>query len=285
MLFNLTKEKIIFFNVPVILFCLLPLFLITGPFLSDLSVSLISILYLIYCIKKKNFSEFKNIFFYFFLIFWGYLIFNSLVINLNFDSFKISFFFFRYGVFVIAVIALLNFDASFMKYFFYCIFVCFLILIIDGYIQYFDVEGENIFGFTSGSYGRVSSFFGKELILGSYLSRLWPLFFGLSILFLKKKNFQFVIFIMIFILSESLIFLSGERVAFFYINLSAIFIIFFSNKLSKLRLITLTMSILIIIGISFFVPTAKERIIDRTLNQMNLNIYFQSPVYHKIGNS
>lgn len=144
-------------------------------------------------------------------------------------------------------------------------------MIIDGYFQYFDSGGENIFGFTSGSHGRVSSFFGKELILGSYLSRLWPLFFALSIFFIKKKDFKFFIFVVIFILSEALIFLSGERVAFFYINLTAIFIILLTYKLLKLRLITLILSLLVIITISVFSPTAKERIVDRTLNQMNLS--------------
>ena len=48
-------DKYIFFNIPVILFSFLPLFLITGPFLSDLSISLISLLFLIYCVKQKTF--------------------------------------------------------------------------------------------------------------------------------------------------------------------------------------------------------------------------------------
>ncbi len=267
---NSIRERYIFYTIPFILFCFLPFLLITGPFLSDLAVSIITLSYLAYCFKKKNFSEFKNKYFYIFLLFWGYLFLNSLIVNFNIDSIKISFFYFRYGVFIIAIVAYLNFDDSFIKYFFYCIFFCFLILIIDGYIQYFDYGGENIFGISSGSKGRVSSFFGEELILGSYLTRLWPLFFALSIFFLKKKDVKFFIFVVIFILSEVLIFLSGERVAFFFINFTALFIILFSNELLKLRLITLILSILTIITISFFNPTSKERIIDRTLAQMNL---------------
>ena len=122
-------DKYIFFNIPVILFSFLPLFLITGPFLSDLSISLISLLFLIYCVKQKNFSYFKNKYFYFFLVFWSYLIFNSIINNFNLDSFKISIFYFRYGVFAIALATILNFDDKFLKYFFYCILICFLILI------------------------------------------------------------------------------------------------------------------------------------------------------------
>jgi len=268
MIFNSAYEKIIFYIFPVTLFSLIPFFLITGPFLSDLSISLISLIFLYYCFKKKNFSYFNNKFFLFFLIFWVYLIFNALVNNFNITSLKIALFFVRYGLFVIAIVALLNTNDKFIKYFFYCIFVCFSALILDGYYQYF--VGQNILGFKTIVNDRVSSFFHDELILGSYLSRLWPIFFALSIIVIKKKNNFFFLFILIFVLSEVLIFLSGDRSAFFYINLSAIFIILFSQKLFKLRLYTLLLSILLIIIISFVNPTAYKRVFDHTLNQMNL---------------
>ena len=269
MIFNSENEKIIFYFIPTILFSLLPFFLITGPFLSDLSISLISLLFLIYCIKNKNFSNFNNIYFYFFLIFWGYLLINSLINNFNLDSIKISFFYFRYGVFIVAINILLNTDHKFIKYFFYCIFICFTALILDGFYQYFN--GVNIFGFDSGSNHRVTSFFHDEQILGSYLSRLWPIFFGLSIIIFQKKNKFFYFFIIIFILSEVLIFLSGDRTAFFYINLTAIFVLLCSKNLAKLRLIILTSSIMLLIIISFLNPSAKERVFDQTLSQMNLS--------------
>jgi O-antigen ligase len=266
MIFNSNTEKFIFYSLPAFLFSLIPFFLITGPFLSDFVVSLISLLFLIYSFKHKNFSYFKNKYFFIFLIFWFYLVFNSLINNLNLDSLKISFFYFRYGVFVIAITALLQVDDSFLKYFFYIIFICFVALILDGFYQYF--VGENILGFKKSE--RISSFFGDEWILGSYLSRIWPIFFGLSIFILKKKSKLFFLFIIIFILSEALIFISGDRTAFFNINLSAIFIILFSKKLLKLRLFTLVASLILLSLISFINPTAKERVFDQTLNQMNL---------------
>ena len=263
---NSVKEKYIFYYFPVILFSLIPFFLITGPFLSDLSISLIGILFILYCFKEKNFSYFRNRYFYFFLIFWGYLILNSIFNNFNIDSLKISFFYFRYGVFVVAIVTLLNNNDKFIKYFFYCIFICFTALILDGFYQY--LFGENILGWKN--FSRTSSFFGDEQILGSYLSRLWPIFFGLSIYVFNQKNKLFFVLILIFILSEALIFLSGDRSAFFYINLSAVFVILFSQKLYKLRLFTLLSSVLLLIVISFINPTAKERVFDQTLDQMNL---------------
>ena len=266
MVLNSTKERLIFYGIPVILFSLLPFFLITGPFLSDLSVSLISILFLIYCIKEKDFSFFKNKFFYFFLIFWVYLVLNSIINNFNINYFGTSLVYLRYGVFTIAIVALLNFNKNFIRYFFYCTLICFTALILDGFYQYF--SGVNILGWKS--FSRTSSFFGEEQILGSYLSRLFPIFFGLSILLFKKTDKIFIYLIIIFILSEALIFLSGDRSAFFNINLSAIFIVLLSQKLFKLRLFTLFSSILILFIISFINPTAKERVFDQTIKQMNL---------------
>ena len=264
--FNSYNEKIIFYNVPIILFSLIPFFLITGPFLSDLAVSLISLIFVIYCFKKKNYSYFRNKYFYFFLLFWSYLILNSLFINYNIESLATSIFYLRYGVFIIGISSLLKVDDKFIRYFFYCIFICFTILILDGFFQYF--TGKNILGWENSS--RTSSFFGEERILGSYLSRLWPIFFGLSIFIFLKKSKLFYFLILIFILSEALIFLSGDRTAFLYINLSAIFVILLSKKLLKLRLFTLFSSIILLFIISLINPTAKERVFDKTLNQMNI---------------
>lgn len=266
MIFNSNIDKFIFYNIPIVFFCLIPLFLITGPFLTDLSVSLISILFLIFCLKEKNFSYFKNKYFYFFIIFWFYLVINSIINFYNIENLLTCIVYIRHGVFVIAIVSFLKFDNNIIKYFFYCIFICFSALILDGFYQYF--FGQNILGWANSS--RTSSFFGEERVLGSYLSRLWPIFFGLSIFIFNKKGKLFFLFILIFILSEALIFLSGDRSAFFNINLSAIFVILFSHKLMKLRLFTLLSTILLLSIISLINPTAKERVFNQTLHQMNL---------------
>ena len=278
--FNTYREKIFFYIIPIILFSLLPFFLITGPFLSDLSISLIGLLFLSYCFYKKNFSFFKNKFFYFFLFFWVYLLLNSLFNNFNFASLKISFFYFRFGIFFVAITSLISFDNNILKFFFYCLLLCFVSLILDGFYEY--LFEENILGWKK-NVNRVSSFFGDELILGSYLSRLWPIFFGLIIFFynLNDNKFLKVVFIFIFILSEVLIFISGERAAFFYLNLSAFFIIIFSTKLMRLRLFTLVISFLLITLISFINPTAKKRMIDLTIQQSNIQNFKNDEVLKK----
>ena len=175
---------------------------------------------------------------------------NSFFNNVNFSSIKISLSYIRYGIFVIAIIYVLNKDEKILKYFFMYFFTFFL-LVGDGFLQY--LIGKNILGFEIVEANRISSFFHDELILGSYLSRLLPLLFGLFILlkFNLNRKVQILIF-SLFILTEVLVFLSGERTSFFFINLSAIYAIIFLKNYKKLRILTLISSLLIISLITYF---------------------------------
>ena len=210
-------------------------------------------------------------FFIFFLIFWSYIVFNSLLNNTNFDSLRISFSFIRFGIFSLSTWYLIENNKNLLKYLFYSIIICFSLLIIDGYIQF--IFGSNILGFKLAPGPRISSFFGDELILGSYLARFFPILFGLFIIFkeefIKKK--LLILISLIFIFSESLIFLSGERSAFFFMNLSAIYMVLMLKNYKKFRLIILTLSLALILGITQIYPSAKNRIIDQTIQQMNLS--------------
>ncbi len=265
---NINFKKKIFLDLPSILIALIPIFLITGPFLSDLSVSLVTIIFLYIVIKEKKYNYFNNTFFKIFFFFYLYLLINSLIQNQNIDSLRISFFYFRFGVFCIALIYFLNEDKRLLKYIYYSIIFCFVILIIDGFFQF--VTNKNLLGLEvikSGSRNRVSSFFGDELILGSYLSRLFPIFFGLFLWFNNsKKNLYF--FIPIFIFTTVLVFLSGERTALFFIMLSLIMMsIFIPNKkkFARIILICFLISGSVILTIS---EKTKERFINVTLSQI-----------------
>ena len=265
------REKIFFNKIPNFLLIILPFLLITGPFLSDLAVSISAILFLINSIKNRLFKFYKNYFFIFFLIFWSYIIFNSLLNNTNFDSLRISFSFIRFGIFALSTWYLIENNKNLLKYLFYSIIICFSLLIIDGYIQF--IFGSNILGFKLAPGPRISSFFGDELILGSYLARFFPILFGLFIIlkeeFIKKK--LLILISLIFIFSESLIFLSGERSAFFFMNLSAIYMLLMLKNYKKFRLIILTLSLALILVITQIYPSAKNRIVDQTIQQMNLS--------------
>ena len=256
-------------NFQIFLFVLIPLFLITGPFLSDLALSIIALIEIYFVIKLKRFEIFKNFYVKFFLIFWVYIFFNSVIINPNLDSIITSFFYFRYLFFTIAIINLLEQKKGILLKLFYSFLFCFLILIFDGFFQYFN--GSNIIGLKLQPGPRASSFFGDELILGSYLIRLLPIFFGITILLFTKQKKIIYLIGLILVLVETLVFISGERTAFFYVNLSALFIIFFIKDYKIYRSIILLLSIIAVLTISNFSPTIKNRMVDTTLDQIGFD--------------
>ena len=157
-------------------------FLIWGPFFPDLIISISTLFFLFFVFKNNNFYYFNHKPFIIFLFFFIICVISSLESKNILFSLKSSFFYFRIGVFSCFIYYLIDKDTKVVSYFYYILIICFSALVVDGYYQYFN--GENIFG-QKMSNTRVSSFFGNELILGSYLSRLFPLLFAL---FLVKKK-------------------------------------------------------------------------------------------------
>jgi O-antigen ligase len=260
------KKNFFFILVPSTLTVLIPIFLITGPFLSDLAVSIVAILFIINSIKNKLVKYYKNIFFFFFILFYLYLVISSLLSQHTLFSLKTSIFYIRYGIFALSTWYLLENNKKFAKYFFTILLFCFTSLIIDGFFQY--IFGTNILGFELVNVYRVSSFFNEELILGSYISRLTPLLIGLFIILEIKKKYK-IFFFIILILSSAIIFLSGERSSFFYYLITILYLgIFLNYKNIKL---CFAISFLLIILIVSLKPTSKTRILDETINQLNFN--------------
>jgi O-antigen ligase len=94
--------------------------------------------------------------------------------------------------------------------------------------------------------------------MGSYLSRLFPLLFAL---FLVKKKQKFEIYFIgfLFILVDVLIFMSGERSAFFFLNLSTVFIIILIKEYQKFRLITFIIAIICVFILSLNSSNLSDR--------------------------
>ena len=158
----MNNQKFFFEKLPSYIIILLPALLISGPFLSDLGISIISLIFLINSIKNKLYKYYNNAYFKFFLLFCLILITSSLLSNNIFVSLKNSFFYFRFGIFSLCFWYLIEKEKKILNHVFYSILICFSALIIDGYTQYF--SGKNLFGVEMYRDFRVSSFFGSELI-------------------------------------------------------------------------------------------------------------------------
>ena len=268
----MNKQTLFFEIIPRYIIILMPALLISGPFLSDLGVSIVTILFLINSKKNNLLKYYNNIYFKIFTIFCIILIISSFLSNNILVSLKNSFFYFRFGIFSLCFWFLIEKNIKILNYIFYSIIICFCSLIIDGYFQFF--FGYNLFGIEMYREFRVSSFFGSELILGSYLSRFFPILFALFVLhdqnlMLKNKKTLFLITI-IFILTEGLILLSGERLALFFMNLSAIFIILMIKDYRRYRFWTYVCSLILMLVLLFSFPLTKQRIIDQTVNDFTI---------------
>ena len=277
------SKKFLFVNLPSYLIILLPVFLITGPFLSDLAVSIVALIFIANSIQNNLSKYYENFFVKFFFVFWIILLVSSLLSNNILISLKTSFFYFRFGLFSLCFWYLLERNKLLLRYLFISIVICFVSLIFDGYYQF--IFGKNIFGIEMYRENRVSSFFGSELILGSYLSRLFPILFGLFVYLDQKKNKKFLFLItLVFIFTEGLIFISGERLALFFMNLSAIYIILMIDNYKIYRLWTYVVSIILIIFLFTFYPSSKQRIIDQTINDIKKKetneVYIFSKPHH-----
>jgi O-antigen ligase len=235
-------------------------FLIWGPFFPDLIVSLSSLAFLIYMFRDNLFFFFKKKPIIIFFIFCIYCILVSIFIAKDILlSFESSLFYFRIGIFSCLIWYLLEQYKKILNYFYYALMISFSALIIDGFVQFFTTT--NIIGLPKMG-NRISSFFGDELIMGSYLSRLFPLLFALFIV-KKKKKLELYFTILFFILLCGLVLISGERAAFFLYVLSFIFIIIFIKGYAKLRLVVSVGSLIVmIIIISNFNQVKKRMLTD-----------------------
>jgi len=253
-------------KIPILLSLVVPL-LISGPFLPDLIISVTSIFFLYHVFKNKDFKYFKNNPLIIFFIFCFYCIICSLFADNIMFSLKSSIFYFRIGIFACVIWYMIDKDKSILDFFYYSLLISFSALSFDAGSQY--LYTKIILGLPiSGENGRVSSFFGDELIMGSYLSRLFPLLFALFIVKVKKNKFEIYYIGALFVLVDIIIFISGERTAFFFLNLSTLFIIILIKDYQKFRLITFILGLITCLIITFNTIEIKERMLIGPLKDM-----------------
>ncbi len=256
-----------------------PPLLMTGPFLPDLNLS-ISVIFFIFLILKRNeLYLFNNFYFKVYLVFLLYIILRSFL-TLEFLSIKPSLFYFRFGFYSLLIFYFLKKNILNLKLFCFIILLTLITLYIDANIQLF--TGENIFGNKMFHHERVSSFFGDELIMGGASFRIFT--FIIAILFflnLKKKislSLSFLIFFMIL----SLILYSSERtaVALFFM-FSIVFFIFIPIKLNFKIFLTAILSLLIIIFF-YLNDASRNRIIKKSIDEINLNVAYNNLLFSTV---
>ena len=218
---------------------LIPLALIIGALVAEALIFLLSVFFVYFVYMKDINKNYFDNFIKFLFLFWLYLFIKSLLNHEPSYSIVRSFFYFRYIFFSVLISYLIIHYSNFRKVFLYLITATLTVLVVHAYAQHlfnvdlFYLDFKNFsttqnFNLIFNNYEltlsdlptdyRISGLFFSESILGSFLSKLLPLYIALLFYYEKKSFF----YIFLALSSLVLIIISGERSA---IAVSLIFII------------------------------------------------------------
>ena len=261
--------------------CLLvPLTFTIGIAVTETFV-LITILFFFY--RNRNLDYFKDKKILFLFLFSLYIAINS-IIQISYNDLKIqSIFHFRFVVFSVSIIFILEYfnDKKISQnYLLKFVFLLITFVLSDSLYQFF--MGKNVFGFEIIN-NRISSIFGDELILGSFLLKILPIILWLIFYTkfnIKKHKHKLYFFFSFYFIT---IYLSGERTSFILLFLSVILYLIFLKQIRKIFITSM------IVLLSFMSVTATfnignsdpfNRIFIKTFNQIQNKFLIQ--LDHKV---
>mgnify|MGYP001472695746 CR=1 FL=1 len=266
-IFNTNNER----NSQFILYVIfsIPVLILTGPFLPDLTLTILSIFFLIIFFKKK--IQLQYLFKYKFLfLFWISILVSSFLSKNIFVNVIESTILIRFILFLILFCFLVE-KFNQLEKLFYVLLGIFVLLALDAYIQL--LFGKNLLGFIKDDPKRLSGLFGDEYILGSYLLKFFPIILFLCPKEQKKMNFLIIFF---FIIIEPLIFFSGQR-SQFIMSFFLVFGIFLLNFKNIYFYMSFAICCLIILSNIFF----NQKYYERYIYDVKANFSFDNSV--KLG--
>ena len=257
-----------FNKISIFLFTLLPISLILGNFAINLNILIIDTLALYLCFIKKNWDWTKEKFFKLLIIFYIFLIFNSLY-SYYFSTHETnsglirSLTFIKFIIFAYSFKILVADSTTLKKIMIYwsCIIA---VVIFDIFFE--SIYGNNILGNESPDKLRIISFFKDETVVGSLVLCFS---YVITTYYLNKNlniNYKFL-FNFLLLLIPITILITGERSNFIKSLIIFSIILFF---IDQNKLILKKRNFLILIGISFL-----------SLMYLNPNIYNKQTEFFK----
>ena len=241
------------------LLSLFPIFLISGNFLINFFYASISILSILNFNQNKYF--FKSNTFFLLILFLFYLFIN-LIFSINFSNSYLRAI--KFLLIILFVKEILNINNQgeiiFEKIVKFWTFV-FFVVTVD--IIFELIFGFNTLGFKSYLEGRIASFFGDELVVGTFYH-----FLSLLVLsyFIKNKYSNFsVILLIITIISIS--FMIGERANFLKLFFSILLLSFLILKIDFIKKTGLVFLTLLIVSSIFY---TNDDLKKRYYNQISI---------------
>ena len=254
-------------NFILIIFILMPIFLIIGTMVSEIAVIISCFIFLYNFFKNKE-NIFNNNFFYFLLLIYFSLIINFIYSINPTNSFLRNIFFIKYIIFCLGSVKFLS-KKKYRLFFIFKFWSIILILFsIDLFIQYF--LGKNIIGLESPQkFHRVSGFMNEELKAGSLILNI-ALISSAYIINTKNKNLGLVF--LIFFLSS--IFITGDRSNFLksILIIISLFFIFDRTYIKKISFLFLLLAFFITLTLTTN-PVYKVRYSNDLFGALKKNNY------------
>jgi len=265
-------EKITKFNFYLII--LLPIALISGPLIPDFIVVFSCFLFFYY-FKLYLIENLKKSQVYILLFLWLVSIVSSIFSTDILFSIKSSLFYIRIIIFSIVIYIIFNINEKNLSKFFNFILFIFIVLFIDSIFQ--KLFGYNLAGITLSNTIRISSFFGDELILGSYMVKLYPILIGFAYLIKTRKFYLYYFFISIITLVP--VFFSAEKTAIVIFLIEFILITFFLNKDLKTKIVIILSLFFLFLFMFFSFTKIKNRIYDEMISNSENFKYLYTRVH------
>ncbi len=221
------------------LFLSIPLFLITGPAIPDIIITIGIIFSIFYLFFLKKYKEILKInFFRISVIFWISLIIISIFSYNKNNSFQDAIIFIRFLLIPLCCYFIFFKDMKIFKKSLFIILILVIFVCIDTFYQFLNYKpesgfGEDLLGFKSNWYGRLTGPFRNELIPGSYISKFGLLGFSILISIKNIKNNSLVKSIYLSLILY-VCYISGERMAFavFALALFVLFVFLYEQRKS-----------------------------------------------------
>jgi O-antigen ligase len=283
----------------------IPILLITGPFLPDLFLSAACFIFLIVTINNRKYKIFNNTFFKYFVIFWFCLILSSILGDPKnfFISIQSSFFYLRFGIFVVLVKYLMDTNKNFSLLFLYSISIAILLATFFASVQFIYIRAgiineitklyinNNIEHFNMHWGGIGASYFNRLTlplsdwqVVGSFIVRLLPLSFVLVLWKIDNKNIskKETLFIKIFFtLVFFIVWSSGERSSFILLIIQLILLFLLIKKLRIFFKKFLAIGVLLVLLSIYIDPISRGRMIGQTIANITENnkIHFITSIH------
>ena len=187
----------------------------------------------------------------------------------------------RFVFFIITALFILQENHNKLILFFKILSVILIFLSVDGIFQYF--FNFNLLGMNRLHEIRVSGVFGKKLVLGSFLSKIYPLYLSLYfyLIYELKKILKASIYIVTFLVTVAIV-ISGERAALYhYLLFIFLIILYVSPQIKTKKYFFLTFFFIFIFILQLFIneQSYKKRLLNPVINFVSHGILFTP--YHQ----